>query len=169
MARPPRAYLSGDQVRVAGFVEGLHLRLLQFGPYRWLLALFRRLGVTGPRVVIAIPYLWLAVFFLAPFAIVLAISFATATDFVPPFAFEAFADGAIRLADATRNYAFLVADDLYVAAYLSSLRIAAISTALTLLLGYPLAYGIARASDRWRGPRPMLIILPVRTSVLPRV
>ena len=169
MARPPRAYLSGDQARVAGFVEGLHLRLLQFGPYRWLLALFRRLGVTGPRVVIAIPYLWLAVFFLAPFAIVLAISFATATDFVPPFAFEAFADGAIRLADATRNYAFLVADDLYVAAYLSSLRIAAISTALTLLLGYPLAYGIARASDRWRAPLLMLIILPFWTSFLIRV
>ncbi|MGE0659079.1 MAG: ABC transporter permease subunit [Reyranellaceae bacterium] len=170
MARPPsRAYLSGEEARVVGVVEGLHLRLMQFALYRGLLALGRRLGVTGARFVIAVPYFWLLLFFLAPFLIVLAISFGTATYDVPPFSFAAFSDGTIRLAEAVKNYAFILGDDLYVSAYLNSLRIAAISTVLTLLIGYPLAYGIARASDRWRAPLLMLIILPFWTSFLIRI
>jgi putrescine transport system permease protein len=167
--RPQQAYLSGEEARVVGFVEGLHLRLLQFALYRGAIALGRRLGITGARFVIAVPYLWLSLFFLAPFLIVLAISFAAPTETVPPFSFTAFAEGSINLAEAIAKYAFLVSDDLYVAAYLSSLRIAAISTVLTLLIGYPLAYGIARASDRWRAPLLMLVILPFWTSFLIRI
>jgi putrescine transport system permease protein len=169
MARPPRAYLSGDESRVVGFAEGLHLRLLQFAPYRGTIELGRRLGITGARFVIAVPYVWLLLFFLAPFLIVLAISFATPTELVPPFSFTAFADGTINLAEATSKYLFLFSDSLYVSAYLSSLRIAAISTVLTLLIGYPLAYGIARTSDRWRAPLLMLVILPFWTSFLIRI
>jgi putrescine transport system permease protein len=167
--RPQQAYLSGEEARAVGFVEGLHLRLLQFALYRGAIALGRRLGITGARFVIAVPYLWLSLFFLAPFLIVLAISFAAPTETVPPFSFTAFAEGSINLAEAIAKYAFLVSDDLYVAAYLSSLRIAAISTVLTLLIGYPLAYGIARASDRWRAPLLMLVILPFWTSFLIRI
>lgn len=170
MARPQRAYLSGDEARVVGFVEGLHLRLLQFALYRGAIALGRRLGITGARFVIAVPYVWLLLFFLAPFLIVVAISFGTADSMsVPPYTFTAFSEGAIKLAEAIGNYAFIVTDDLYVAAYLSSLRIAAISTVLTLLIGFPLAYGIARASDRWRAPLLMLVILPFWTSFLIRI
>jgi putrescine transport system permease protein len=169
MARPPRAYLSGEESRVVGFAEGLHLRLLQFAPYRGIIALGRRLGITGARFVIAVPYVWLLLFFLAPFLIVLAISFATPTELVPPFSFTAFADGTINLAEAASKYLFLFSDSLYVSAYLSSLRIAAISTVLTLLIGYPLAYGIARTSDRWRAPLLMLVILPFWTSFLIRI
>ena len=169
MARPQRAYLSGEEARVVGLIEGLHLRLLQFALYRGVIELGRRLGITGARFVIGVPYLWLLLFFLAPFLIVLAISFGSATYGVPPFSFSAFSEGTIRLAEAAQNYAFILSDDLYVSAYLNSLRIAAISTVLTLLIGYPLAYGIARASDRWRAPLLMLIILPFWTSFLIRI
>jgi len=169
MARPQRAYLSGDEARVVGFFEGLHLRLMQFVLYRGAILLGRRLGITGARFVIAVPYVWLLLFFLMPFLIVLAISFATPTDLVPPFSFTAFAEGTINLAEAISKYAFLLSDSLYAAAYLSSLRIAAISTVITLLVGYPLAYGIARASDRWRAPLLMLVILPFWTSFLIRI
>lgn len=167
--QPQPAYLSGEETRVVGFFEGVHLRLLQFAFYRGLLALGRRLGITGARFVIAVPYIWLALFFLTPFLIVLAISFATPTDLVPPFSFTAFAEGTINLGEAITKYAFIFGDDLYAAAYLSSLRIAAISTFLTLLIGYPLAYGIARAPDRWRSPLLMLVILPFWTSFLIRI
>jgi putrescine transport system permease protein len=170
VARPSRAYLSGEEARVAGFFEGVHLRLMQFALYRGAIALGRWLGVTGARFVIAVPYVWLVLFFLSPFLIVLAISFATPNlDLAPPFSFEAFADGAIRLAKALESYLFLLGDDLYVAAYLSSLRIAAISTVITLLVGYPLAYGIARAPTGWRAPLLMLVILPFWTSFLIRI
>ncbi len=169
MARPEPAYLSGDEARVVGFVEGLHLRLMQFALYRGAIVLSRRLGITGARFVVAVPYVWLLLFFLAPFLIVLAISFATPNEMVPPFEFSAFAEGTINLAEAVEKYAFILSDSLYVSAYLSSLRIAAISTLLTLLIGYPLAYGIARTSDRWRAPLLMLVILPFWTSFLIRI
>ena len=67
------------------------------------------------------------------------------------------------------NYVFLTSDDLYWKAYLSSLRIAFISTTLTLLIGYPIAYGIARANTEWRATLLMLVILPFWTSFLIRV
>ncbi len=170
MARLPRAYLSGEQARAVGAVEGLHLRLMQFAVYRGAVALARRLGLTGARFVIGVPYLWLLLFFLLPFLIVAAISVATPNlDLAPPFSFDAFANGAIRLAKALENYLSVLGDDLYVAAFLSSLRIAAISTVLTLLIGYPLAYGIARAPDGWRAPLLMLVILPFWTSFLIRI
>src|SRR5258707_7937316 len=89
------------------------------------------------RFVIALPYAWLAIFFLLPFALVLAIALGTnAPDLVPP----------VELGLSFTNFQRLFTDDLYVAAWLSSLRIAATSTVLTLLLGYPMAYAIARAN-----------------------
>ena len=112
------------------------------------------------RFVIALPYAWLAVFFLLPFALVLAIALGTnAPDSAPP----------VELGFSLQNFTLLFTDDLYVAAWLSSLRIAATATAITLLLGYPMAYAIARATPRRRPLLLMLVILPFWTSFLIRV
>jgi putrescine transport system permease protein len=112
------------------------------------------------RLVIALPYVWLATFFLLPFALVLAIAFGTnAPDSAPP----------VELGLSFGNFALLFTDDLYVAAWLSSLRIAATSTVVALLLGYPMAYAIARAAPNRRPLLLMLVILPFWTSFLIRV
>ena len=112
------------------------------------------------RFVIALPFVWLVVFFLLPFALVLAIALGTnAPDSAP----------AVALGFSLENFALLFTDDLYVAAWLSSLRIAATATMVCLLLGYPMAYAIARATPRRRPLLLMLVILPFWTSFLIRV
>jgi putrescine transport system permease protein len=112
------------------------------------------------RAVIAAPYAWLVAFFLLPFLLVLAIAFGTNNpDAVPP----------VDLGFDTANFARLFTDQLYVAAWLSSLRIAAVSTLGCLLLGYPMAYAIARARPGRRPLLLMLVILPFWTSFLIRV
>ncbi len=112
------------------------------------------------RFIIALPYLWLAVFFLLPFALVLGIALGTSTpDSVPP----------VQLGFSLASFKLLVTDDLYLAAWLSSLRIAATSTLVALLLGYPMAYAIARASAARRPLLLMLVVLPFWTSFLIRV
>jgi len=127
------------------------------------------------KAIIWLPYLWLLVFFLAPFAIVLRISFSEIAVAMPPYlpvfdlskGLEALWQGISKFS--IENYLFLTEDSLYWKAYLSSLQIAIISTLLTLAIGYPLAYGIARSP---RGVRPillMLVILPFWTSFLIRV
>jgi len=112
------------------------------------------------RFVIALPYAWLAIFFLLPFALVLAIALGSnAPDMVPP----------VELGLSLKNFTLLFTDDLYLAAWLSSLRIAAASTVFALLLGYPMAYAIARANPNRRPLLLMLVILPFWTSFLIRV
>ena len=112
------------------------------------------------RAVIALPYAWLAVFFLLPFALVLGIALGTnAPDSVPP----------VELGFSLDNFRLLLSDKLYLAAWLSSLRIAAASTLVALLLGYPMAYAVARAAPRLRPTLLMLIVLPFWTSFLIRV
>ncbi|WGW04177.1 ABC transporter permease subunit [Tropicibacter oceani] len=124
---------------------------------------------------IAVPYLWLLAFFLIPFAIVLKISLSDVALARPPYMpqldLSAGWEGLRSfLADLDfENFTFLTTDDLYWKAYLSSLRIAAISTALTLLVGFPIAYGMARAAPEWRPTLLMLVILPFWTSFLIRV
>lgn len=124
------------------------------------------------RITILLPYLWLLLFFLAPFLIVLKISFSEAAIAQPPYtptwdSFQAVIDHLSNLD--FYNYEFLFEDPLYVNSYLNSLRIAAISTVLTLLIGYPIAYGIARCGTAWRGALLALVILPFWTSFLIRV
>ncbi|MGB3245105.1 MAG: ABC transporter permease subunit [Sulfitobacter sp.] len=119
---------------------------------------------------IAVPYLWLLVLFLVPFLIVFKISLSDAALAIPPYA-PTLKEG---LAEMLRqldfeNFVFLTEDDLYWKAYLSSLKIALISTFLTLLVGYPIAYGMARAPEEWRPTLMMLVILPFWTSFLIRV
>jgi putrescine transport system permease protein len=128
-------------------------------------------GISGRRAAVALPWLWLVLFFLVPFAIVLKISFAQTRLGVPPYTplFEWTADHYLRLRLTLENYLFLLQDSLYAQALLSSLEVAAVSTALCLAIGYPMAYGIARAAPRSRGPLLLLVLLPFWTSFLVRV
>jgi putrescine transport system permease protein len=125
----------------------------------------------GRWLVVATPYAWLLLFFLVPFAIVLKISFAEKMLARPPYsALLEWADSAhltIKLYIA--NFDYLFSDRLYIITYLNSLKVAFVSTVLALLVGYPMAYGIARSSQQWRGALLMLVVLPFWTSFLIRV
>lgn len=124
---------------------------------------------------IAVPYLWLTALFLVPFLIVVKISLSDMALAIPPYVpLLELAEGWQGIARwwaglDFENYVFLTEDDLYWRAYLSSLKIAVISTAMTLIVGYPVAYGMSRAPDEWRPTLLMLIILPFWTSFLIRV
>ena len=126
-------------------------------------------------VVVAVPYLWLLMLFLVPFGIVLKISLSDTALAIPPYTPTLDLSGgwaAVKdfLANLDfENFVWLTQDDLYWKAYLSSLKIAVISTFLTLLVGYPIAYGMANAPDEWRPTLMMLVILPFWTSFLIRV
>jgi putrescine transport system permease protein len=129
----------------------------------------------GARLVLLIPYLWLVVFFLLPFLIVLKISLSHTAIAQPPYTpvFDpAGGWSALRefLASLSfENYVFLGTDSLYLSSYLRSLEIAAGSTVLLLLIGFPLAYGIARAPRRWQPLLFVLVVLPFWTSFLIRI
>ncbi len=121
---------------------------------------------------IATPYFWLLVLFLVPFLIVLKIALSDAALAIPPYVPKfswAEGPGAFLSRLDFENFVFLTEDDLYWKAYLSSFRIALISTVLALMVGYPIAYGMARAPGEWRPTLMMLIILPFWTSFLIRV
>lgn len=129
----------------------------------------RRFIVTG------IPYLWLLALFLVPFIIVLKISLSDLALARPPYMPQLDISGGISgLVDFFSqldfdNFWFLTTDDLYWKAYLSSLRIAFVGTVLTLLVGFPIAYGMAKSDPAWRPTLMMLVILPFWTSFLIRV
>ena len=138
---------------------------------RGALNLLGRLAVSGRTGVIAVPYLWLGLFFLLPFLIVLKISFADQLIAQPPYsALLAWTqEGYLTLKLNIGNYLFLVGDPLYVNAYLRSLEVAFFSACLCLAIGYPMAYAMARADPAWRNLLLMLVILPFWTSFLLRV
>ncbi len=142
-------------------------------PYRWTQARLARWSVRGRTAVIATPYLWLLMFFVIPFVIVLKISFSETQIAMPPYqpllqwTGERLND--IRLNINSGNYLYLWEDSLYVRAFLNSIQVAAVSTLIALLIGYPLAYAIARADAKWRGILLMMVILPFWTSFLLRV
>ena len=121
---------------------------------------------------IATPYLWLLALFLVPFFIVVKISLSDVALARPPYLpqFD-WADGIWAFLSELdfENFIFLTTDSLYWKAYLSSLTIAVVSTLLTLAIGYPIAYGMARAPEEWRPTLMMLIILPFWTSFLIRI
>lgn len=127
------------------------------------------------RIFTLIPYAWLLILFLVPFGIVFKISLSDYAVSIPPYAptldFAAGWDGIKAFFGALdiENFTFLTEDDLYWKAYLSSLQIAAISTFLTLLVGFPIAYAMSRAAEEWRPALMMLVILPFWTSFLIRV
>jgi putrescine transport system permease protein len=121
------------------------------------------------------PYLWMALFFLVPFLFVLKISLSQTAIAQPPYTpvFD-LAEGwdAVKAAFAALsldNFRLLVSDDLYVLSYLRSVMVAGISTAILLVIGYPIAYGMARLPQRWQGVAMMLLIVPFWTSFLIRI
>ena len=121
------------------------------------------------------PYLWMALFFLVPFLFVAKISLSQTAIAQPPYApvFDV-REGwdAIKTAFAALsfdNFRLLASDDLYVFSYLRSLMVAAVSTAILLLIGYPIAYGMARLPRRWQAVAMMLVIVPFWTSFLIRI
>ncbi|MDE0955308.1 MAG: ABC transporter permease subunit [Pseudomonadales bacterium] len=122
-------------------------------------------------IVVGIPFIWLLMFFLAPFIIVIKISLAESLIASPPYTplYERAEDGVLTIRVIFENYSYLWEDDLYINSYLNSLKIASISTVLCLLIGYPMAYGITRSSPTTKNVLLMLIILPFWTSFLLRV
>lgn len=124
----------------------------------------------GRRLVIGVPFVWLMLFFLLPFAIVLKISFAEADVAIPPYTdIFAYADQQLQVLINLGNYIFLSEDDLYLAAYAGSLKIAFFSTLLCVLVGYPMAYAIARARKDLQTVLLLLIMMPTWTAILIRV
>ncbi|MGC1488470.1 MAG: ABC transporter permease subunit [Albidovulum sp.] len=127
------------------------------------------------RFLIFVPYAWLAVLFLIPFGIVLKISLSDIALSIPPYTPKL--DLSAGWAGLTEyfskldfeNFIFLTEDNLYFLAYMSSLKIAFISTFATLLVGYPIAFAMAKSPEHWRPTLMMLVILPFWTSFLIRV
>jgi putrescine transport system permease protein len=105
-----------------------------------------------------------------PFVIVFKISFSEMAYAIPPYTdLMTWADQQLTLSLNFGNYSYLFTDDLYIRAYLSSIRIAGISTVICLLVAYPIAYAIARAEPATRNALLMLVILPSWTSFLIRI
>jgi putrescine transport system permease protein len=135
----------------------------------------RRTFTRPARVSAIVPYLWMALFFLVPFGFVLKISLSQTVIAQPPY--EPVFDltqgwAAIKTALAALsldNFRLLLADNLYVVSYLRSLFVAAVSTTILLVIGYPIAYGMARLPKRWQGLAMMLVIVPFWTSFLIRI
>jgi putrescine transport system permease protein len=128
------------------------------------------LGRLGRLVLIGVPFVWLALFFLLPLIIVLKISLAQSIVGIPPytplFSHEA---GRLRLHASLANYALIASDDLYLRAYLGSFVNALLATVFCLVLGYPIAYAIAQAPGAWRQLLLFVVMLPFWTSFLIRV
>jgi putrescine transport system permease protein len=136
-------------------------KLADFAALRW---------ITGRRAVIAVPYLWLTLAFLVPFLIVLRISFVEVDGAANPFgSLLSYAEGMVTLKVKIANYLFIADDDLYALTYLSSLKYAAITTLLCLVIAYPFAYFMARARATVRPVLMMLVMLPFWTSFLLRI
>jgi putrescine transport system permease protein len=135
----------------------------------------RRIFARPARIAAIAPYLWLALFFLVPFGFVLKISLSQTAIAQPPYTpvfdltqgFAAIKGAAAQLSP--DNFRLLVSDNLYVLSYLRSLVVAAVSTAILLLIGYPIAYGMARLPLKWQGVAMMLVIVPFWTSFLIRI
>lgn len=139
-------------------------------PLRWTAGLLRRVGLDGPGLVIAVPVVWLLVFFLIPFLVVAKISLSEAAIARPPYLPIWEWDG-LRLVVNLNfgNFAYLWQDPLYLRAYFFSIRVAFVSAVLALLIGYPMAYYIARSPEPRRTFLLMMVVLPFWTSFLLRV
>jgi putrescine transport system permease protein len=132
-------------------------------------SILRRLP-KGRHFVIGVPFLWLFMFFLLPFIIVLKISFAEADVAIPPYTdVYTWAENKLSIFINLGNYIFLSEDALYMAAYLGSLQMATISTLLCLVIGFPMAYAIARADKEKQLVFLLLIMMPTWTAILIRV
>ena len=135
----------------------------------------RRTFTRPGRIAAIAPYLWLALFFLVPFGFVLKISLSQTAIAQPPYlpvfdptrGWEAIKPALAALS--LDNFRLLISDNLYALSYLRSLFVAAVSTSILLLIGYPIAYGMARLPRRWQAVAMMLVIVPFWTSFLIRI
>jgi len=125
--------------------------------------------LSGRTAVIGIPYFWLAICSLLPFLLVLKISFGEMDASGPFGTLLNYADGVVNLKIKLTNYIYLAMDDLYIIAYLNSIKYAALTTVMSLIIGYPFAYFMARASQSRRSILMMLVMLPFWTSFLLRI
>jgi putrescine transport system permease protein len=132
----------------------------------WLESLLIGLGIRGRTLVIAIPFIWLFLFFFVPFLIVLWVSTSFVVIAQPPYTH--IQNGTFTL-NIGESFGRLFSDALYIKAYLNSLQVAAVSTIICLVIAYPMAYGMARCSHSTRNILLMLVILPFWTSFLIRV
>ncbi len=129
-----------------------------------------RMLPSGRKLVIGIPFLWLFLFFMLPFFLVMKISFSEAALAIPPYTeIYAYAEQKFQLLLNLGNYAMLASDELYLSAYLGSLKVALISTLLCLAVGFPMAYAISRASKETQNVLVLLIMMPTWTAILIRV
>jgi len=125
----------------------------------------------SPQWAAVLPYLWVVCFFLVPFLIVLKISFSDFRIGLPPYGpmLDWVDEGVLNIRLNFTNYALIISDDLYISSYLDSLYIAFLGTLGCLIVGYPVAYGIAKSLKPLRTVLLMLVILPFWTSFLLRV
>lgn len=133
--------------------------------------LLRALQTRWKTVIILIPYIWLLLFFLLPFFIIAKISLAELAISSPPFTkmIEWTSEGVMTVRVVFDNFLYIFSDDLYSSTYVNSLKISFISTVVSLLLGYPMAYGIVRSSSLTKRLLLFAVILPFWTSFLLRV
>ncbi|MGL3107347.1 ABC transporter permease [Bradyrhizobium sp. BR 1432] len=135
----------------------------------------RRIFARPARFAAIAPYVWMVLFFLVPFAFVLKISLSQTAIAQPPYepVFDLAAGWeALKTALAALsidNFRLLISDDIYVFAYVRSLTVAVTATVLLLLIGYPIAYGMARLPKRWQAVAMVLVIVPFWTSFLIRI
>jgi putrescine transport system permease protein len=134
----------------------------------------RKLFSRPARLAAIAPYLWMALFFLVPFIFVMKISLSQTAIAQPPYVpvFDPANPAALSHALAmlsTDNYRLLTSDNLYVLSYLRSVFVAVVSTAILLVLGYPVAYAMARLPQRMQPIAMMLVIIPFWTSFLIRI
>ena len=135
----------------------------------------RRIFARPARYAAIAPYLWMVLFFLVPFGFVLKIALSQTAIAQPPYVplFDLWGGREATRAALEQlsldNFRLLISDNLYVLSYLRSLTVALLSTAMLLLIGYPIAYGMARLPQRWQGIAMMLVIVPFWTSFLIRI
>src|ERR1700712_1267441 len=135
----------------------------------------RNIFARPARLAAIAPYVWMVLFFLVPFGFVLKISLSQTAIAQPPYTpsfdpaqgLAAIKAAALQLS--LDNFRLLVSDNLYVLSYLRSLVVAAVSTSMLLLMGYPIAYGMAQLPQKWQGVAMMLVIVPFWTSFLIRI
>jgi putrescine transport system permease protein len=135
----------------------------------------RRIFARPARFAAIAPYVWMVLFFLVPFGFVLKIGLSQTAIAQPPYT-PVFDVGegwqplqAAFAALSLENFKLLVSDNLYILSYLRSLVVAAVATSILLLIGYPIAFGMARLPKRWQGVAMMLVIVPFWTSFLIRI
>ena len=131
---------------------------------------FLRLVPSGRKLVIGIPFIWLFLFFMLPFFLVMKISFSEAALSIPPYSeIYTFAEQKFQLLLNIGNYTLLGEDELYLSAYLGSLKVAALSTLMCLVIGFPMAYAITKTGKETQNVLLLLIMMPTWTAILIRV